>query len=118
MTVPLPEPSADTRVLVQWALRVAKRIYRPGYAYKKAGVTLSGIQPAAVAQGSLFDSPSSTDGRAGKLMALMDGINQKWGRGAIRLATERQHHLWQMRRDHQSPRYTTAWDELPPVLAK
>lgn len=118
MTVPLPEPSADTRVLVQWALRVAKRIYRPGYAYKKAGVMLSGIQPAAIAQGSLFDSPSGTDGRADKLMALMDGINQKWGRGAILVAAERKHHPWQMRRDHQSPRYTTAWDELPHVLAK
>lgn len=117
-TVPLPEPSADTRILVQWALRIAKQLYRPGYAYKKAGVMLSSIQPAAVVQCSLFGSPSNTDGRDGMLMAMMDGINQKWGRGAIRVAAERRHHPWQMRRDHQSPRYTTAWDELPLVLAK
>ncbi len=118
MTVPLPDPTADTRVLVQWAQRVATRLYRRGYAYKKAGVMLSGIQPAGVSQGSLFDSPSSTDAKAGNLMALMDGINQKWGRGAIRLAAERQHHPWQMRRDRMSPRYTTSWDELPSVTAK
>ena len=118
MTVPLPDPTSDTRVLVQWAQRVAKRLYRRGYAYKKAGVMLSGIQPEGVSQGSLFDSPSSTDAKAGNLMALMDGINQKWGRGAIRLAAERRHHPWQMRRDRMSPRYTTSWDELPPVLAK
>ena len=118
MTVPLPDPTSDTRVLVQWAQRVAKRLYRRGYAYKKAGVMLSGIQPEGVTQGSLFDSPSSTDAKAGNLMALMDGINQKWGRGAIRLAAERQHHPWQMRRDRMSPRYTTSWDELPSVNAK
>ncbi len=118
MTVPLPDPTADTRVLVQWAQRVATRLYRRGYAYKKAGVMLSGIQPAGVSQGSLFDSPSSTDAKAGTLMALMDGINQKWGRGAIRLAAERRHHPWQMRRDRMSPRYTTSWADLPSVLAK
>lgn len=118
MTVPLPDPISDTRVLVQWAQRVTKKLYRPGYAYKKAGVMLSGIQPNGVSQGSLFDSSSSTDARAGNLMALMDGINQKWGRGAIRLAAERQHHPWQMRRDHMSQRYTTSWDELPKVTAK
>lgn len=118
MTVPLPDPTADTRVLVQWAQRVATRLYRRGYAYKKAGVMLSCIQPAGVSQGSLFDSPSSTDAKAGTLMALMDGINQKWGRGAIRLAAERRHHPWQMRRDRMSPRYTTSWADLPSVLAK
>ena len=118
MTVPLPDPTSDTRVLVQWAQRVAKRLYRRGFAYKKAGVMLSGIQPEGVSQGSLFDSPSSTNAKAGNLMALMDGINQKWGRGAIRLAAERRHHPWQMRRDRMSPRYTTSWDELPLVNAK
>ena len=118
MTVPLPESTSDTRVLVQWAQRVAKRLYRRGYAYKKAGVMLSGIQPQSVSQASLFDSPSSTDAKAGNLMALMDGINQKWGRGAIRLAAEKRHHPWQMRRDRMSPRYTTSWDELPLVKAK
>ncbi len=118
MTVPLPDPTADTRVLVQWAQRIAKRLYRRGYAYKKAGVMLSGIQSAGVSQGSLFDSPSSTVAKAGTLMALMDGINQKWGRGAIRLAAEHRHHPWQMRRDRMSPRYTTSWDELPLVNAK
>ena len=118
MTVPFPDPTADTRVLVQWAQRITKRLYRRGYAYKKAGVMLSGIQSAGVSQGSLFDSPSSTVAKAGTLMALMDGINQKWGRGAIRLAAEHRHHPWQMRRDRMSPRYTTSWDELPLVNAK
>jgi len=36
MTVPLPEASADTRVLSQWANRVLHRIFRTGYGYHKA----------------------------------------------------------------------------------
>jgi len=31
MTIPLPEASADTRVLAGWALKVLRRIYRPGF---------------------------------------------------------------------------------------
>ena len=118
MTVRLPEPSADTRILVHRALQLIQRIFRPGYAYKKAGVMLAGIQPAVIAQQSMFGAPTGTDGRAEMLMAVMDGINQKWGRGTLRVAAERQHHPWLMRRNRLSPRYTTAWDELPVALAK
>ena len=47
LTVPLPNATADTRVLTCWALRVLRRIYRPGYGYHKAGIMLSNIVPAA-----------------------------------------------------------------------
>ena len=43
MTIPLPEASADTRVLAGWAIRVLRRIYRPGFGYHKAGITLLGF---------------------------------------------------------------------------
>jgi DNA polymerase V len=36
----LPEATADTRVLTQWAIRILRRIYRPGFGYHKAGVML------------------------------------------------------------------------------
>lgn len=45
VTVPLPNATDDTRVLTRWALRVLRRIYRPGY--HKAGIMLSNIVPAA-----------------------------------------------------------------------
>ena len=117
MTAPLTAPTSDTRILVQCAQRVTKRLYRRGYAYKKAGVMLLRSAEGA-SQRLLFDSSSNTDAKTGNIMALMDGINQKYGRGTIRLAAERQHHLWQMRRERMSPRYTTSWDELPMVNAK
>jgi len=45
VSIPIPDPSDDTRVLTRWALRILDHIYRPGYAYKKAGVMLSALEP-------------------------------------------------------------------------
>ncbi|MFH1657915.1 MAG: translesion error-prone DNA polymerase V subunit UmuC [Pseudomonadota bacterium] len=117
LTIPLPEATADTRVLVGWGLGLLKRIYRSGYAYQKAGCMLSEIRPAEAIQASLF-LDNETDDRAKKLMATMDAINGRWGRGAMRIAAEGIQKSWQMKRGRLSPRYTTEWDGLPVVTAK
>lgn len=115
MTIPLPEATADTRVLVMWALKGLKRIYRPGFAYQKAGVMLSELRPKAMAQASLFVDPETDRGQ--RLMATLDVINQRWGRGTLRSAAEGMEKPWQMRRQRLSPSYTTDWDGLPMVVA-
>lgn len=118
VTVPLPEASSDSRVLTSWALRVLRRIYRPGYGYHKAGITLMDIVPRANQQFSLFDSGGGAgDAKAAKLMAALDGINERYGRGALRLAAEGIDKTWRMRRGNLSPGYTTDWDGLPKVMA-
>ena len=117
VTVPLPDASSDTRVLTHWALRVLRRIYRPGYGYHKAGVTLMEIVPKANQQFSLFTESGAGDARAAKLMGALDDINQRYGRGTLRLATEGLDRPWQMRRGNLSPAYTTAWEGLPVVRA-
>ena len=117
VTIPLPEPTADTRVLVRWALRVLRQIYRPGYAYQKAGVMLSDISPRHLVQGSMFAQPER-DERSERVMQVLDSINQKWGRGVVRLAAEGVEKNWQMKRGNLSPRYTTDWNCLPTVLAR
>lgn len=88
VTVPLPEASADTRVLTRWALRVLRRIYLPGFGYHKAGITLMNIVPATNQQFSLFASGGVADGRSQQLMDVLDCINGKYGRGTLRLAAE------------------------------
>ena len=115
MTVPLPEATDDTLELVGWALWILKRIYRPGFAYQKAGCMLSDIRPRSMAQASLF-APES-DGRSEKLMATMDAINCRWGRGTMRVAAEGIDKAWRMKRGKLSPRYTTEWADLPTVRA-
>lgn len=118
VTVPLPEASADTRVLTLWALRVLRRIYRPGFGYHKAGITLMDIVPATNQQFSLFASVGAVDARSQKLMGVLDGINGKYGRGTLRLAAEGVEKVWQMRRGNLSPRYTTEWECLAVVQAR
>ncbi len=115
LTVPLPEATDDTLELVGWSLRILKRIYRPGFAYRKAGCMLSDIRPRSAAQASLF-APAG-DGRSERLMAALDAVNGKWGRGTLRVAAEGVGKAWRMKRGKLSPRYTTEWSELPPVLA-
>lgn len=118
ITLPLPEATADTRVLIRWALRVLRRIYQPGYGYHKAGIMLMNIVPATNQQFSLFASGSAMDARSQKLMGVLDGINGKYGRGTLRLAAEGVEKVWKMRRGNLSPRYTTEWDCLAVVEAR
>lgn len=117
VTVPLPEATADSRVLAMWGLRVLRRIYRPGYGYHKAGITLMNILPRANQQFSLFVPSSIANSRSEKLMGVLDGINQRYGRGALRIAAEGVERTWQMRRGNLSPGYTTDWSGLAVVKA-
>lgn len=113
LTIPLPEPTADTRILISWALKVLRRMYRPGFAYQKAGVMLSDLRPRTMAQASLFADLEDDRGR--QLMATLDAINGRWGRGTLRSAAGGMEKPWQMKRQRLSPRYTTDWEGLPVV---
>lgn len=117
MTVPLPEASSDTRVLTNWALRALRRIYRAGYGYHKAGITLLEIVPRMNQQFSLFVPSLRASSRDDRLMATLDAINGRYGRGALRVAAEGVAKTWQMRRGNLSPRYTTDWDGVATVAA-
>lgn len=78
IVIPLPNASADTRLLVRAALFGLKRIFRPGFAYKKAGVMLMGINDARAAQGSLLPEHGA-DERSKRLMQAMDALNARYG---------------------------------------
>lgn len=114
MTIPLPAPTDDTRQLVRVALWGLKRIYRAGLRYQKTGVMLSGLVPAAAAQQDLF-SGASGDARPGKLMAVLDRVNQAMGKQTLKIASEGFRQPWKMKQGNRSPAYTTRWDDLPVV---
>ncbi len=92
-----------------WAIKVLHRIYRPGYGYHKAGIALLEIVPKANQQFSLLVPNAIENGRNERLMATLDAINGRYGRGSLRLAAEGVSKGWQMRRGNLSPRYTTEW---------
>lgn len=112
-SIPLPSPSADTRRLTAVALWGLKRIFRPDFAYQKAGVMLGEISQTEVQQFSLFDKQKDRPA----LMQAMDKINAVWGRGTLKLGAEGVQQDWRMKREKMSPRYTTCWDELPVALS-
>ena len=109
ISIPLPEPSNDTLRLTKVALWALRKIYKPCFAYKKAGVALMNFSSESKVQRGLFSSRQDNT----RLMAVMDNINATWGRGTLHSAAEGIDKEWKMKREKKSPGYTTRWDELP-----
>lgn len=115
--IKLPTPTHDTRVIIGAANRLLKEIFRAGYAYQKAGVQLTQIQPAAIpAQRDLFDAGLSRHVESEKLMAAVDQINRRFPKG-IAIAAEGFRQDWRPKAEKLSPRYTTDWRELVIIKA-
>jgi DNA polymerase V len=112
-------PTSDTRLLAKAASDGIASIYRPGFQLSKAGVMLLDIMPAAVRQGELDFGEADSLGEA-KLMATMDALNQRFGRGAVGIASaglSQSRRKWTMKQERLSPYYTTRWTDLPIVRA-
>ena len=109
LSVPLSEASDDTLRLTKAALWALKRIYRPGFAYQKAGIGLLGLSDAAHRQASLFSTVRDNT----RLMSVMDTINATFGRDTVRLAVTGVQNTWATKREKASPNYTCRWEELP-----
>jgi len=113
LRLPLHIATNDTLQLVQAALAALRQIYRPGYDYMKAGVSLGELVTAEAQQQDLFQS-TATHEKAGRLMHALDTINQKMGRATLKLASEgvQRQQPWRMKQALKSPAYTTHWEEL------
>lgn len=108
--VPLLYPSADTRDIVAASLGGLQAIYRPGPAYAKAGVILMDFVEPGRYTPDLF-APAPRPG-SDQLMAVVDAINARQGRGTIRPARLAADQGFSMKRERLSPRFTTSWSEL------
>lgn len=109
LTIPLPEPTGDTLRLTRVALWGLKRIYRPGFAYQKAGVALLNLVDAGTVQMNLFAKTRDNP----RLMQVMDRVNGIWGRGTLHSAAEGVRKEWKTKCGQKTPGYTTCWDQLP-----
>lgn len=115
-TVPLLEDTDDTRRLTGAALSGLSRIFREGYQYKKAGVALLELSPAAMRQQGLFSDTEATKHSA-SVIAMMDAVNARFGRDTLALGSAGTQARWKGRSENRTPRYTTSWEELPKVRA-
>ncbi|MBZ6396836.1 MULTISPECIES: translesion error-prone DNA polymerase V subunit UmuC [Pantoea] len=106
-------PTSDTRDIIGFALQALERIWRDGYRYAKAGVTLGDFYQSGVAQLDMF-SQQLPRANADALMSAVDQINRS-GLSKVWFAGQGTDNTWQMKREMLSPRYTTCLAEIMTV---
>ena len=111
--LPLTVPTNNTLQLVQVALLGLRQLYRPGYDYMKAGISLGELVTAEAQQQDLFQTSINQE-KTGRLMHALDSINRKMGRATLKLASEgvQDRQPWRMKQERRSPGYTTRWEDL------
>ena len=103
-------PTADSRTIVSAAMRIFERIWRDGFAWRKAGIMLLDLASPDSIQPNLFsDQTADSD----SLMKAIDRINDRFGRGTVGLGLSAKAAAWKMRQEHLSPHYTTRWEDIP-----
>jgi len=116
MLCELPYPTDDTRLITQAALAGLDKLYRPGFAFSKAEVLLMDLCGRGEFTDDLF--ASSQPANSEKVMAVLDSINAKWGRGTLRPGVVPAAPAWSMRRELMSQSFTTRVDQLWRVSAR
>jgi len=114
ITVPLRRPNADTALIVAAALAGLRAIYRPGFKMAKAGVMLLELQSDSVVQQELSLEDDDAADRA-RLMETLDGLNLRYGRGTVAMASAGlagDSRTWSMKQERRTPQYTTRWDDI------
>lgn len=108
-------PTADTgqiiaRLVEELNLVLAE--YRLGF--YRAGVVLYDFLPKNSLQTDLLGmvQPNKFDADQARMTAL-DNLNERFGRGRVRYASQDLGSKWQPRRQLSSPHYVSNWSELP-----
>ncbi|MBL7837609.1 MAG: DUF4113 domain-containing protein, partial [Bacteroidetes bacterium] len=104
-----PFPSNSALELSRFALEGLRKIFKPGYHYKKAGVMVMDLSPQSQNQLKLF---GDGDPRHMPLMEALDKVNSSFGQQKIRLASQAPGRIWRMRQDNLSPAYTTKLSDI------
>ncbi|MDY0090126.1 MAG: Y-family DNA polymerase [Flavobacteriaceae bacterium] len=109
IVVKLPFSTNSTIELSGFAIQALKRIFKDGYAYKKAGVIVQDFTSEDELQTTLFESRNE---RHIPLMQTIDELNLQFGQQKIRLASQDIKRVWKMKQQKLSPRYTTNINDI------
>jgi len=115
VTLNVAPKSDNTWELRELAFSGLARIYNPEYDYRRAGVTLGGLELADLVAKRLWEDEWYE--RQRRLMAAVDRLNGKYGRDTVRCGLFHTEGLWRTRFAKRSPRYTTRWSEICEVVA-
>ncbi|MDR0300976.1 MAG: Y-family DNA polymerase [Treponema sp.] len=123
LTAELPCLSAFLPEIQATANDLLRRIFRPNYKYRKVMIALTGLDFDKNYQLDLFNTNYNKGKELEPLMQAFDAINNRYGRGTVKLAcgligkrsqdTEAAGLPFEMRRNFLSPRYTTNINEIP-----
>ena len=106
-----PFMAATSRVIAGMAARMAEAMFETGRVYTKCGVMLEGLERMAAHQADLFAKP---DPRSPALLSAIDGLNGRFGRNTMRLASEGfGTKSYDTKRAFKSPSWTTRIDQVP-----
>ncbi|QIP15717.1 Y-family DNA polymerase [Spirosoma aureum] len=109
-TVKLPFHSNNLIDFLPYGISALQSIYQFGYPYQKVGIILNDIVPEDNRQAGVFaDAPTPEQLELGH---VIDGLNRRFGRDAVYVASQRKDREWEMVQGHLSQRYTTNWNEL------
>ena len=111
-----PDGTDDHMAFVLAAVNATREMFRDGYGYKKAGVVITKLISKADMSGSVFADVAAAD-RARRLSSAMDAVNSVFGEGALRFGVQGDGVIWSSK-EHQSPHYTTRWEDIPKVSVK
>lgn len=104
----------DASRLIKICMPMLDTLYKQEVRYAKAGVALFDIRPRDKWQMDLLSPIASSDASA--VMKLMDGINAKHGRGTVFLAAQGIDKKFAPRQEMISPRYLSAWTDIPKAI--
>ena len=107
--IKLPYPTNSNIELVHFATKALEKIFKKGYAYKKAGVIVMDFTPQNTEQVKLFEN-SNPKHKA--LMQAVDKINLSIGKAKIKLACQDLQKTWKMKQEKLSPCYTTRLSDI------
>lgn len=109
IVIKLPFATNSSIELVAYATQGLEKIFKTGFAYKKAGVIVMEFSSENNQQLTLFESRNP---KHIPLMKVMDALNASYGHQKIRLAAQDLGRVWKMNQEKLSPRYTTNIAEI------
>jgi DNA polymerase V len=110
ITVKIPFAANSTHQLTRVAVQAIRAIFQPGYNYLKTGVRATGIIPEGEVQYNIFHDYAQ--GKEQQLAELMDSLNDRYGRGTLRLGSDSFERRWAMKQEFLSKQYTTNWKDI------
>ncbi|HEX9929304.1 MAG TPA: Y-family DNA polymerase [Pyrinomonadaceae bacterium] len=103
-------PTDADQELQTWAFNCLSKIFRDGFAYRKAGIVVSGLVPSDKLTERMFNDERWE--RFRRVMRAVDEINRKFGRGTVQFAAAQPTGIWHGKAARRSPRYTTNLEEI------